>query len=280
MKKAEEFIVKCKSLLASDSNLFWVAFQSNVLADMQVNVQDDFQKAFKETKEELEKKGWILPTLEANMRNQVNIANINVEGNSVYARKMQSSINLLPSASSVVGEIPSLVNIESEDWDAKKEELLRHCIEKIQQKSDKNIVILHDDHPYFKDLEKTLKKVIKNKTILTYPSPFQNKPKNVQIRTLKNVIKNKQNLRYPSPSQNKKQNVQNVLDFTIQNNHILVTKYKYFNGCEACNLIYLNSTSYSGVRNPLMRASQNVILIQVGVYCAKIKGMKEDNSFC
>ena len=212
-------------------------------------VKDDFQKAFQETKEELEKKGWILPTLEVNMRNQVNIANIKVEkGDSAY--NMQSSINKLPSASSVVGDVPSLFNIKIDVWNKRKEEILKHCIELIEKKSDKNIVILHDDYYGFEDLEKTLKSAVKDKTILTYPSP----------------------------SQTKKQSVQNVIDFSQQNNHILVTKHKYFNGCEACNLIFLCFNPL-GTRNSLMRAVQNVICIQVGGF-AKIKGMKEDNTFC
>ena len=111
-------------MLGSDSNLFWVAFQSNLLADLGY-VGEDFQKAFKETKEELEKKGWILPTLEVNMRNQVNIANIEVE-KGIGGYDMQSSINKLPSASSVVGDVPSHFNIKSrDDWNKKKEEILR-----------------------------------------------------------------------------------------------------------------------------------------------------------
>ena len=236
--------------MGSDSNLFWVAFQSNLLADLGY-VGEDFQKAFKETKEELEKKGWILPTLEVNMRNQVNIANIEVE-KGIGGYDMQSSINKLPSASSVVGEVPSLFNIKSrDDWNKNKEKILRHCIEIIQKKSDKNIVILHDGDFPFKDLEITLKNAIKTKTVLTYPSS----------------------------SQNKKQNVQNIIDFSQQNNHILITKNKYFNGCEACNLIYLKYGN-SGVRNSLMRAVQNVIYIHVGGVRIKIKGMKEDNKFC
>ena len=128
------------------------------------------------------------------MRNQVNVANIEVEkGDSGV--DMQSSINKLPSASSVVGDVPSLFNIKVGDWNKKKEDILRHCIKMIQKKSDKNIVILYDDYFESKDIEKTLKSAVKNKTILTYPSS----------------------------SQTKQQNIQNVIDFSQQNNHILVT---------------------------------------------------------
>jgi hypothetical protein len=250
VKRASDFIVKCTSLLESDSNLFWVAFQSNVLADLSYVVKDDFQKAFNEAKEELQNTGWVLPTLELNMRNQVNIAKIQVEqGNSAFY-KMQSTINKLESASSVVGEVPSLLDITPHDWKQKQDQILRHCIKMIQKKSDKNIVILHDDYSEFKNLGKTLQNTIKNQTTLSYPSPCQKKTKSIQ----------------------------NVLDFSLQNKHILVTEDKYFNGCEACNLILLNYRG-SGMRNTLLRAVQNLICIHVGDY-AKIRGMKENKTFC
>ena len=60
-----------------DSNLFWVAFQSNILADI-YHVNDDFKNSFEEIKKELTREGWTLPIRQANMRNQVNIANISV----------------------------------------------------------------------------------------------------------------------------------------------------------------------------------------------------------
>jgi hypothetical protein len=250
VKRASEFIVTCKLLLESDSNLFWVAFQSNVLADVS-DVSGDFQKAFNEAKEGLQTKGWVLPKLESNMRNQVNIANIKVEKGTSNAYKMQSTIDKLESASSVVGEVPSLFNITPMYWKQNKDQILSHCIEMIEKKSDKNIVILHDEDSLFKDLEKTLQNTIKNQTILSYPSPCQNKTKSVQ----------------------------NVLDFSQQNKHILVTKNKYFNGCEACNVILL-CFGGRGMRNTMMRGVQNVICIQIGDYNANMKGMKEDKTFC
>ena len=42
-------------------------------------VRNDFKEALTEMKDELKKEEWIFPTLQANMRNQVNIANVNVE---------------------------------------------------------------------------------------------------------------------------------------------------------------------------------------------------------
>ena len=50
--RAKDFVIKCRALLNSDSNLFWVAFQSNVLADL-TNVTNDFKTSFKDLKEEL-----------------------------------------------------------------------------------------------------------------------------------------------------------------------------------------------------------------------------------
>ena len=247
MKRAEEFVSKCRRLLESDSNLFWVAFQSNVLADVS-GVDDDFKKAFEETKKGLSQKGWILPTLHSNMRNQVNIANINVESGTSLD-KMQSSVNQLPAASSVVGEVPVLFKVRYSDWDTKKEQVLKHAIELIEQKNKKNIVILYDDYFDSKDLEKIVKNIIRNKTIVSYPSL----------------------------SGDKTQSVANVINFSVQSNHILVTKNRYFNGCEACSLIFLTGGG-DGTRNCLMRAVQNLITIQLGG-SAKITGMKEDNTF-
>ena len=108
-------MIKCKSLLESESNLFWVAFQSNVLADVS-NVEDDFKKSFEELKEELSKKGWILPSLSVNMRNQSNITKVTFDkGTSTL--DMNSSINVLPSATSTVGEVPLLFKMKYNDWD-------------------------------------------------------------------------------------------------------------------------------------------------------------------
>ena len=65
--------------MKSETNLFWTALQSNSLADL-INVEHDFEEALTEMKEELKKEKWFFPALEANMRNQVNIASIIVEG--------------------------------------------------------------------------------------------------------------------------------------------------------------------------------------------------------
>jgi hypothetical protein len=218
-----------------------------VLADLE-GVQDGFEMAFKETKEELARNGCILPTLEANMRNQVNIANIKiVEGGE---NAMQSSINKLTPASSVVGEMPVIFNSKYGDWDNKKESILKHVINIMETKNTKNIAILHDETFKSEDIENTLKDKIEGKTIVTYPSSCKNKI----------------------------QNIENVKKFCEQNNHILVTKNKYFDGCEASNVIFINFFE-AGVRHTLMRAVQNVIYIYVGGG-VKITGMKENNTFC
>ena len=77
VNQLKDFIKNCRKYLKSSSNLFWVALQSNQLADTS-SVKEDFKEALKDMKEELIKDGWILPKLEANMRNQINISNINV----------------------------------------------------------------------------------------------------------------------------------------------------------------------------------------------------------
>ena len=109
VKRAEEFVSRCRDLLESNSKLFWVAFQSNMLSDL-ATVDPGFKEAFEKAKKQLAVNGWVLPMLQCNMRNQNNIANINVEkGTTAY--KMQTSVNQLPPPSSVVGEVPLLFNI-------------------------------------------------------------------------------------------------------------------------------------------------------------------------
>ena len=78
VKKFKEFITNCRKQLKNETNLFWIALQSNILADLS-EVENDFEEALTEMKDELKKEEWIFPTLQANMRNQVNIANINVK---------------------------------------------------------------------------------------------------------------------------------------------------------------------------------------------------------
>jgi len=123
---------------------------------------------------------------------------------------------------------------------------MTHCIQEMNKKDKKNIVILHDS--YFKDVGKDLKRLIKDKTVIEYPS-----------------------------NEGKKKDIQNVKDFIEKDDHILVTRNDYFNGCEASNIVYLNYYA-SGIRNSLMRGVKNLILVDVDSG-AKISGMKEDNRF-
>ena len=113
----KDFIKQSRQKLNSDSNLFWVALQSNQLADVS-DVSDDFKKALEDMKEDLTKDGWILPQLESNMRNQINISNIKVEieGSDVF--EMQSSIPKLESGTSIVGELPIFLKVNNlRDWE-------------------------------------------------------------------------------------------------------------------------------------------------------------------
>ena len=78
VKRLSEFLKTCRKQLKDESSLFWVSLQSNALADLS-SVGNEFARALIEMKEELKTNGWILPALQANMRNQVNIANVQVE---------------------------------------------------------------------------------------------------------------------------------------------------------------------------------------------------------
>jgi hypothetical protein len=251
--QAKDFLVKCREMLESDSNVFWVAFQSNVLSDVSQNVDDRFKGSFEATKKELVTKGWVLPALDSNMRNTMNINKISIQGCRSDI-KMQTSIMKLGSGSSVVGEVPSLFKVQLEDWRQKKERVMKYCIEEMAKKSNKNILILYDGLSDFKDIETTVNKIIIDKTVVGYPSICRNKVKSVD----------------------------NVICFTEQANHVLVTEGRYFNGAEVCNIIFLSSLTGSGMRNCFMRAVENVMCVQltmIGSSDAKITGMKEDNRF-
>jgi len=240
------FIQNSRLKLQSDSNLFWVALQSNTLADTN-NVRIGFDEALNAMKEELAKDGWILPQLESNMRNQINISNINDESSGGW--EMQSSIQTLKSGTNIVGELPIHFKVRSHsEWEKKKDNILNYCVQEMNKKDKKNVVILHDDGSCFKDVGKDLKRLIKDKTVIEYPS-----------------------------NDGKKKDIQNIRDFIEKDDHILFTKRDYFNGCESSNIVYLNDST-DGLRNSVMRAVKNLILVDVGNRSG-VGGMKEDKRF-
>ena len=119
VKQLKNFIKRCRSYLKSDSNLLWVALQSNQLADTAFNVEADFKEELKTMKMDLKKSGWILPTLKTNMRNQINISKINVEGTPGY--DMQTCIKKLKAETNLVGDIPIFIKVNyKSDWNKKK----------------------------------------------------------------------------------------------------------------------------------------------------------------
>ena len=231
--------------------MFWVSIQSNLLADLS-KVENDFEKAAQEMKQEMSRDGWLFPTLSANMRNQINIANVKIEKGE-YTGDMQSSIVKLKSGSSLVGEIPLLFRVRDKDWKRKKKEVLKYTVELMCQKNDNNIVVLWDHDTLFKDVADDIKKVIKDKEVVAYPS-----------------------------KQSKTDGIINVRNFIEKKDHILVTKKNYFNGCECTNVIFLTSSIGGDIRNTILRGVQNIIGIQFtdgkGME-AKINGMKEDTRF-
>ena len=231
------------------------------MADL-CGVEKDFANALQEMKEAMIRNGWILPSLKTNMRNQVNIANIQIDKGDKTTLEMQSSIAKLESGTSLVGEIPILFKVDDNDWDKKKHEVLKHCIELMSQKNDKNIVVLYDEDSKFKGLADDIKGVIKDKIVVSYPF-----------------------------KQSKKHGISNVKQFVEKRNHILVTVNKYFNGCESPNVIVVTRGVIGGIRNSLLRGVQNILCIQLTTgggrvpfkrfvgYAAKINGMKDDRRF-
>ena len=219
------------------------------MADIQ-EASKNYADAIHKMKDELTEKGWIFPTLKANMRNQVNIANIDAE----YDEKigdvgMQSAIKKLKPASSLVGDIPLLFKVKKDQWKRRKDEVLKHCIDVMAEKSGKNIVVLYDgNNDLFGDVADVIKRVVKDKKVLPYPS-----------------------------YKGEKEDIENVKIFVEKTNHILATKNHHFDGCEAPNIIYV-CCAHPGVRNSLLRGVENLICVQLGD-TFKFKGMKEDRRF-
>ena len=251
VKRITEFLTSCRNQMKNEENLFWVSLQSNLLADLTI-VEKDFENSVAEMKDELKRNGWTLPTLKANMRNQVNIANVLIEEGESAESKMVSSIIKLKSGTSLIGEVPILMQVKQGDWSKKKYIMLKHCIELMSQKNEKNIVVLWDDDGYFKDVADDIKRVIKDKKVVEYPS-----------------------------KQSKMEEISNIKQFVEKSDHILVTRNYYFNGCESANVIYL-SWNKAGIRNSVLRGVQNIICIQLMVgsgFDANMNGMKEDKTF-
>ncbi len=124
---------------------------------------------------------------------------------------------------------------------------MKHSIQLIKKRNNKNIVLLHTSDWESKDIQSILEEVMENQTILTYPS-----------------------------DEGKEKGKQNIKDFCEKPNHILVTLYRYFNGCEAANVIFANYSSFQGVRNQMMRGVENFILIDV-IGTIKVEGMKVEH---
>ena len=178
---------------------------------------------------------------------QINISNVNVEGNFEQI-EFQSTIEKLKSGTNILGEIPILIQCLGCNWEKRKDEILTYCIEEMNKRDRKNIVILYDVSKIFKNVGKDVERLITDKEVVEYPS---SKGKQKGISSLKNFIEN--------------------------DSHILVTHRNYFNGCEASNIIFLNNNGF-GVRNSLMRGINNVICVQVSDY-VKISGMKVENRY-
>ena len=216
-------------------------------------VSDDFNTAFEEFKNHLTEQGMVLPVLSTNMRNQKNIVSVTVQGGYVDY-KVKDFIKKLECGSTVVGEIPSLVKIKRHDWATKKCEVLKHVIDSMKKKNNKNIVVLHGAQLKSEDLKSDLINIT-NKTIVVYPTP-----------------------------KNKQQGIANIQTFIQNDNCILVTRSRYFNGSESSNVIYIEKADgVTSTRSSLMRAVEHLTIIQI-INNATINdytytGMKEECKF-
>ena len=161
-----------------------------------------------------------------------------------------------------VGEVPIVVRITEIDWRKKKNEVLRYCINLLDDKQDSNIVILHDNNlPSSKDVVAVLTTITNRNIILGSDSAKMFS----DVKWLNGE----------------------------KNDQIIVTTEKDFVGCEASSAIYLTFND-DGFINALMKRIPNLICIQVlqglntlgNIYnltrfaeIAEIKGIKEDNTF-
>ena len=133
----------------------------------------------------------------------------------------------------------------------KKYEVLRHCIELISQKNEKNIVVLWDclssNYSRFMEIEDDIKNVAKDKKVVAYPSKYVNV------------------------------GISNIKQFVEKANHILVTQNLFFNGCECANVVFLTD-GFKDIRNSILRGVQNILCIQVTNvgYEARINGVKKE----
>ena len=151
-------------------------------------------------------------------------------------------------------------------WDKKRHEVLKHCIDLLSSKNNKNIVVLFNPEftPWGGD-------------------KFSNELHEYKlVDDIKQVAQDQKVVIYPSRI-TKENGIANIRSFTENKNHILVTEEQYFNGCETSNLIYLfcGYPRKAGIRNCILRGIQNVICIQ-HEYAAedcRIEGMKEDYRF-
>ena len=121
----------------------------------------------------------------------------------------------------------------------------------MSQKNEKNVAVLWDWDYTFGDVADGIKRVIKHKKVVVYPS-----------------------------EQSKEERISNVKQFVEKTDHILVTRNLYYNGGECANVI-LFTYGGQGVRNNVLRGVQNIICVQLtyGGLEATINGMKEDNRF-
>ena len=65
-----------------------------------------------------------------------------------------------------VGQVPILVRIKEKEWMEKKSEVLRYCLNLLEEKQDGNIVILHDEKVSSSNEVETILKRITNRKII------------------------------------------------------------------------------------------------------------------
>ena len=245
----KEGISRCRKHLEKNQRILWISFQSNLLTDT-ADVSEGFKNEFKQVKKSLASHGWLLPTLNVNMRNQRNIARVKVESDKANFYQMQYLLPLLNDNTLLVGEVPVEVKLEKRFWENQKHRVFKYVIDQMNEKNDKNILFLLSQDAKIEDVAGILK-TISNSTVLMYP-----------------IVKDK------------KLGEANVKAFIEDSNIILVTHDELFNGCETSKVVYIKMGDLNilrDIKSSIRRAIEHLIIVNVtdnspyGYYFERVK---------
>ena len=235
IKKLEKFIQNAKMLIDA-KDVFWLSIQSNTLADV-ARMDKSFNIQLNKLILDLKSKSFVVPLLNANMRNSSQISNIKIDReNSQY--RMSGEIEKL--SSSVMGQPPTLSLVNQEDLQQELPIILGGALDEIDkdEENNTNIVVLYNEKSKFFNsnlIQRALLKTTTTKQINVFD------PKTLSETQCQNNLKN----------------------FLSNRNQILVVSQELFTGCESSHIIYLGDDKGSNnfIRCGLLRAVEHLTLV-------------------